>query len=63
KTLKKYIENKSTSLKVVFLERFVREMLISLTVLQDCKLMHDDLHAGNIMINDSIGGPRISLND
>ncbi len=62
-TLEKYWGSQENLLNTILLERFVREMLAILAVLESCKLMHDDLHAGNIMINDSMDGPRVSLID
>ena len=62
-TLEKYLETHKGDLSVGFLEQFVREMLAALSIVQDCHLMHDDLHAGNIMINDSLTGWRPILID
>lgn len=51
-TLEKYIQDKGDTLNVRFLETFTREMLTSISNMQSLKLMHDDLHAGNIIISD-----------
>jgi len=62
-TLEKYLETQATSLNMTFLDRFVREMLAALVVLESLELMHDDLHASNINVHDSLTGIRPSLID
>ncbi|GEM_PF-3150299 len=57
-TLDALIASGSTKLTPTFLHAFVRDMLAALIVMQECGLMHDDLHAGNIMINESPAGLR-----
>lgn len=62
-TLDKYLARQSDDMSAQFLDRFVREMLSALAVMQQRDLMHDDLHAGNIMIRDTTLGMRPCLID
>ena len=62
-TFRHFLKTKQNELSVRFLEEFVREMLAALSTLQDCGLMHDDLHADNIMLRNSLVGCRPILID
>ena len=62
-TLRRFLDEQPDKLSVRFVEEFVREMLGALSTLQDCVLMHDDLHADNIMLRDSKIGRRPTLID
>ncbi|MEZ6033183.1 MAG: protein kinase [Planctomycetaceae bacterium] len=57
-TLESTLQNSSNTLTVKFLYEFVREMLTAIATLQGCGLMHDDLHAGNVMLHESSSGVR-----
>lgn len=61
--LEKYLEQQRNSLTAGFAEKFIREMLAALIVLEEFNLMHDDLHAGNIMIRETPAGIRPCLID
>lgn len=52
KTLADHINLNRDTVTVTFLEQFLREMLGAIAILQDLSLMHDDLHAGNIIIDE-----------
>ena len=62
-TLRRFLAGQQGRLSVRFLEEFVREMLGAISTLQDCALMHDDLHVDNIMLRDSTIGCRPTLID
>ena len=62
-TLRRFLDKSQDKLSVRFLEEFVREMLGALSTLQNCALMHDDLHADNIMLRNSTIGCRPTLID
>ena len=62
-TLGKFLESRQDILSVRFLEEFVREMLKALVSLQECELMHDDLHVDNIMLCNPLADCRPKLID
>jgi len=62
-TLGRFLEVQKDRLSTRFLEQFVREMLGAISSLQDCELMHDDLHADNIMLRDPLSDCRPMLID
>lgn len=61
--LDKYLREATGSVTVGFLETFLREMLGAVSVLESLNLVHDDLHAGNIIIHDSHTGIRPCIID
>lgn len=46
------------SLDALFLYTFITEMLAALATMQARRLMHDDLHAGNILLHEPLNGKR-----
>ena len=62
-TLDKHLIEHGSKLTATFLEKFIDEMLAALTVMEALDLMHDDLHAGNIIICSSLAGDRPCLID
>lgn len=57
-SLADYLDSHRATIAVTFLESFLREMLAALGVLQGLDLMHDDLHAGNIIIHETLAAAR-----
>lgn len=57
-TLEHVLETCPGELDALFLYHFIQEMLAAIATLQACELMHDDLHAGNIMIHRPLVGRR-----
>lgn len=57
-TLEKVLESDPHSLDASFLNSYVHEMLAAVATMQKCGLMHDDLHAGNVMLHEPPTGRR-----
>ncbi len=51
-TLEGILRTSPESLNATFLYNYTSEMLSALATMQACKLMHDDLHAGNVILID-----------
>jgi hypothetical protein len=58
KTLEYALKHAPESLDPVFLYRFTSEMLAALATMQTRRLMHDDLHAGNVILHEPLSGLR-----
>src|SRR5205085_37044 len=48
----------ASSLDATFLFQFTTELLAALVTLSGCGLMHDDLHAGNVILHEPLSGKR-----
>lgn len=57
-TLEKVLSSSSDTLDATFLYYFIKEMLAAIATMQACQLMHDDLHAGNIILHEPLAGRR-----
>ena len=58
-TLKRFLAEQSKKVDADFLYSYLVEMLQALAVLEECDLMHDDLHAGNVILHQAaVGKPR-----
>lgn len=62
-TLENLFKDRTHVLDAIFLDKFIREMLSALSTLEQCDLMHDDLHDGNIILADTMNGLKPYLID
>ncbi len=58
RTVEKLLNQAPQEFNALFLADFVRESLSAIATLQSCNLMHDDLHAGNVMLHEPPSGRR-----
>ncbi|MGA2616291.1 MAG: protein kinase [Thermoguttaceae bacterium] len=63
-TLETFLSRSPEKVDAHFLYLYLTEMLQALAVLEACDLMHDDLHAGNVILHQpAVGRPRPYLID